>query len=78
MIYLHRITNPRMSNSSVRSIRIFEALCGLHNAKAVAVITTMWDHMNTEGAQDAATQRDQSLRDRVDFLGGLFRHGATM
>ena len=73
LIYIHRISDPRMSNSSVRSIRIFEALCGASNFRAVRIVTTMWDVLTADNARDAAIEREQSLQNRDDFFGSLVK-----
>lgn len=77
MIYVHRITDPRMSSSSLKSIRIFEHLCGESNFPAVYIVTTMWDMLRTKGAKAAAMEREELLRSRVDFFGHLVAGGAT-
>ncbi|KAF5849062.1 hypothetical protein GGP41_005977 [Bipolaris sorokiniana] len=78
MIYVHRITDVRMSGSSVKSLRIFEKICGEHCFPHVTVVTTMWDLIKTKEARDAATIRENTLRERAEFFGTLTRAGARM
>ena len=46
IIYLHRISDPRMSGSSVKNLRLFRKLCGAESMHNVALVTTMWDRVN--------------------------------
>lgn len=78
MIYAHRITDVRMSGSSVKSLRIFEKICGEHCFKHVTVVTTMWDLIKTQEAIDAATIRENTLKERTEFFGTLIRSDARM
>ncbi|KAJ6192387.1 P-loop containing nucleoside triphosphate hydrolase protein [Bipolaris maydis] len=78
MIYAHRITDVRMSGSSVKSLRIFEKICGEHCFKHVTVITTMWNLIKTQEAIDAATIRENTLKERAEFFGTLIRADARM
>lgn len=77
LIYVHRITDIRMSGSSLKSIRIFEALCGEGCFDAVTVVTTMWDDLQTETARNAAETRESTLRSRLEFFGHLIEKGAV-
>ncbi|PPR07926.1 hypothetical protein CVT24_000906 [Panaeolus cyanescens] len=43
IIYLHRISDNRMSGSPARNLKMFGKLCGDSGARRVAFITTMWD-----------------------------------
>ncbi|KAH6639506.1 P-loop containing nucleoside triphosphate hydrolase protein, partial [Boeremia exigua] len=76
MFYIHRITDVRMSNSSIKSLRIFEALCGSACFKDVTIITTMWDLLQTPDALQAAERREAALKSRDNFLGRLITGGA--
>lgn len=43
IIYLHRISDPRMSGSSIKNLRMFRKLCGAESMHNVSLVTTMWD-----------------------------------
>jgi hypothetical protein len=43
IIYLHRISDVRMSGSSTKNLRLFRKLCGSDNMTSVTLVTTMWD-----------------------------------
>ncbi|KDR82126.1 hypothetical protein GALMADRAFT_90708 [Galerina marginata CBS 339.88] len=43
IVYLHRITDNRMSGAPHRNLRLFGKLCGEKAAANVVLVTTMWD-----------------------------------
>ncbi|KAE9365819.1 P-loop containing nucleoside triphosphate hydrolase protein [Stipitochalara longipes BDJ] len=45
IIYLHRISDPRMSGSSIKNLRMFRKLCGAESMHNVSLVTTMWDRV---------------------------------
>ncbi|KAJ3502786.1 hypothetical protein NLJ89_g8729 [Agrocybe chaxingu] len=57
IVYLHRITDNRMSGSPHRNLRMFGELCGDRATSKVALVTTMWDRVN----QAIAEKRQQEL-----------------
>lgn len=65
-----------MSSSSLKSLRIFEKLCGQATFRDVTVVTTMWDMLQTEDAIRAAEAREAVLKDRDNFFGCLRDGGA--
>jgi hypothetical protein len=46
IIYLHRISDPRMSGSSIKNLRMFRKLCGVESMGNVSLVTTMWDKVS--------------------------------
>ncbi len=42
LIYLHSISEPRMTNSILTNLRMFRRLCGDENLKNVILATTKW------------------------------------
>jgi len=68
----------RMSGSSLKSLRIFEKICGERNFRDVVVVTTMWGSLKTDEAQDAAVVRMKMMEERPEFFGNLIRAGARM
>lgn len=65
-----------MSSSSLRSLRIFEALCGEACFGDVTIVTTMWDMLRSQEALQSAEKREATLQNRDDFLGRLIQGGA--
>ncbi|KAK0721566.1 hypothetical protein B0T26DRAFT_769042 [Lasiosphaeria miniovina] len=58
LVYLHRITDPRMQGTTLKSLDLFKKLCGPRALPAVVLATTMWP------ALEAAAPRRTSDRDR--------------
>lgn len=60
LVYLHRISDPRMSGSAIKNLRLFKALCGEQNYPHVVLATTMWTEIEEERA--IGQQREEELR----------------
>ena len=43
MVYLHRITNTRISGSARRALHLFQKICGEDSYKNVILATTFWN-----------------------------------
>ena len=55
-MYLHRITDTRMSDSVYKNIQIIGRLCGNVPLRWARLVTTMWDKANDrEVAQNRET-----------------------
>ena len=78
MIYVHRITDIRMSGSSLKCLRIFEKICGEECFPNVTIVTTMWGLLKNDDAIEAAETREGSLKERPEFFGTLMRGRARM
>ncbi|PSN64131.1 P-loop containing nucleoside triphosphate hydrolase protein [Corynespora cassiicola Philippines] len=77
IVYVHRITDTRMSGSSIKSVRTFEKLCGRDSFRHVTLATSMWDHLD-DSNQMIASEREHSLQSNPEFFGNLMREGAEM
>ena len=77
IIYLHRITDNRMSGSPHRNLRMFGELCGDQAVKKVVLVTTMWDRVKKDPAknQDTHNQRENQLFD--NYWKTMRDHGAS-
>jgi hypothetical protein len=79
IIYLHKITDNRMTGSSVRYLEIFKKLCGIAALPNVFLITTHWNELKDPAL---GCKRDQQLRDRfwramVDLGSSIYEfHGS--
>lgn len=72
IIYLHRISDNRLSGSSLRNLRMFKQLTGTGTWPNTVIGTTMWkanDHKNGE-------RREKELLDNADYFGGMLSQGA--
>jgi hypothetical protein len=58
ILYLHRITDIRMSGSAMRNMDLLRVLCGDHFLDHVTLVTTMWDSVHDRVGQD----REQELQ----------------
>ncbi|KAF8420753.1 P-loop containing nucleoside triphosphate hydrolase protein [Boletus edulis BED1] len=71
IIYVHRITDNRMSGSAYRNLQMFGRLCGSVPLPRTRLITTMWDQSKD---QAAGMRRETQLKD--DFWRALIQGGA--
>lgn len=80
LIYLHRITDTRVSGSSLKNIRVFQSLCGADAFKLDRVIlaTTMWSTLDSmEGGHEIGVQRSKEL-EHPDFWGQMLQEKKFM
>ena len=74
IIYLHRITDNRVSGSSMKNIRMFRKLCGADSMSNILLVTTMWENVDlAEG-----NQRERELRSEGTFWSAMIAHGARV
>lgn len=73
IIYMHRITDNRMSGSAQRYFEMFMRLCGDHNLENVVLLTTMWGEIKDEGK---GLQRERELR--REFWTEMEKNGSTI
>jgi hypothetical protein len=66
-----------MSSSSLKSLRIFEKICGDAAFRDVTVLTTMWEMLQSEEAIRAAEARERKLQDGEKHFGRLCKGGAA-
>lgn len=59
IIYLHRISDPRMEGSALRNLRMFRKLCGEEFMKNVILGTTFWD---LAGEETGAAREEELLQ----------------
>jgi len=59
IIYLHRITDNRMSGTAKRYFEMFQRLIGEKNLAHVVLMTTMWGELNDQGV---GLRRETQLR----------------
>ncbi|KIM49761.1 hypothetical protein M413DRAFT_21908 [Hebeloma cylindrosporum] len=73
VIYLHRISDLRMSEAPHRNLRMFGELSGNKSAKKVVLATTMWDKVCdiAEGEK-----RESALKEK--YWNVMLHHGAVV
>jgi hypothetical protein len=64
IIYLHRISAPRMEGSALRNLRMFRKLCGEDFLQNVILGTTFWDIVGEE----TGTARENELLETDGFF----------
>lgn len=74
LLYLHRITDPRMQGSSRKNLAVFKSLCGLDTLHQVTLVTTMWDK---ESCREQFEEREKELLEDDKFWRVMVEdHGA--
>lgn len=77
IIFLHRISDNRMSSSMKRNINMFKKLVGETAYENVAITTTMWwDGEEKMNARKETQLREEYFEDVLDGGGSLFRYEA--
>ncbi|KAF3911197.1 hypothetical protein AA313_de0209992 [Arthrobotrys entomopaga] len=72
IIYLHRISDTRYQSSAIKTLQMFQKICGTSAMKNVMLCTTRWDGVGaTLGAK-----REKQLKD--DFWAYMVHNGSTM
>ncbi|KAI6044167.1 P-loop containing nucleoside triphosphate hydrolase protein [Pisolithus marmoratus] len=72
ILYLHRISDNRVSGTPLRNYNMFKELCGKDNFKNVILVTTMWD----EVAEEVGSAREKELRS--DFWRSMISLGSSV
>ncbi|KFY98985.1 hypothetical protein V498_01084 [Pseudogymnoascus sp. VKM F-4517 (FW-2822)] len=75
LLYLHPVNKPRVDGSSLRSLKLFRALCGEKNFANVVIGTTFWDSI---GDLRIGLQREKELCESADFWGPMMRKGSRV
>lgn len=78
VVYLHRITDTRVSGSSLKSIRILQNLCGADAFDRVVLATNMWSVLDSmEGGHEIGLQRCEELK-HAEFWGEMIQKKSIM
>ena len=79
IIYLHRITDNRMSGSAMRSLTLLKKMCGHEAAKYATLVTTMWDGLRVDGVDyHKACKREEELRHTTEYWGSMLDQGSRI
>jgi len=74
-IFLHRITDNRVSGSSLKMMQIFEALVGSASMPSVLLVTTMWDRIPQYDGQRREAELERGFWNHMVGAGArLARH----
>lgn len=74
ILYLHRITDPRMQGSAKKNLFMLKKLCGEDGLKNVLLVSTMWEVFN----ESKGYSREQQLVNTEEFWGVLVHSGARV
>lgn len=78
IIYLHRITDPRMGGSALKNLYMFQKLCGERGLSSVILATTMWTSLeSTDAGQEVGRRREDELR-MPQFWGSMVDRGSEI
>lgn len=75
VIYLHRITDNRITGTSLLGLRIFQDFCGEHFYQNVVLATTMWDAVPEESFL-RLENREAQLNGSDVFWGDMIDKGS--
>ncbi|KAN0070787.1 P-loop containing nucleoside triphosphate hydrolase protein [Elaphomyces granulatus] len=79
IIYLHRISDPKMQGSALRNLRMFKQLCGTNNLNSVILATTHWRNADDISIPESVGQaRTKELMETRDFWGGMIERGSKV
>jgi len=79
IIYLHRITDPRMPGSALKNLKVLQQLCGRAALPNVRLVTTRWNEVRRgDGGFEQAVQRETELMASDKFWAGMIRDGCRV
>ncbi|KAF4470799.1 hypothetical protein FALBO_2295 [Fusarium albosuccineum] len=77
ILYLHRISDNRVSGSAMKNFTLLEKMCGPTAASRVFLIMTMWDLTETgKLSSREAEMREMRLASTMEFWGTLCQQGS--
>ncbi|KAK4155080.1 hypothetical protein C8A00DRAFT_13861 [Chaetomidium leptoderma] len=78
LVYLHRISDPRMQGSALKNLHMFQKLCGDRGLASVVLATTMWKGLEaTEEGRQIGQQRSEDLQ-KPEFWGAMIKRGSRI
>jgi len=81
VLYLHRISDPKMNGAAKRALDLFRALCGEDAMRNVIIVTTRWDRVNPgegERRYNELQSSDFCYKPLLDQGAQMRRHSGTM
>jgi len=74
IIYLHRISDPRMQGSALSNFRMLQMLCGDNAFQNVVLVTSFWDMVDAS----IGKAREAELRNKEEFWAKMVRKGSKI
>ncbi|KAH7635285.1 P-loop containing nucleoside triphosphate hydrolase protein [Sordaria sp. MPI-SDFR-AT-0083] len=78
ILYLHPITDNRVSGSALRTFNLLRAFCGPQALKCAALVTTKWDSLRSAKDDLAASDRESELKYTSNFWGLMRQQGSQV
>lgn len=79
IVYLHKITDNRMSGSSILNLNMFKKLCGEHIYPHIVLATTMWGILR--GSEENVQKGEDAMKElvaRPDWWGLMYDRGSKI
>ncbi|CAE6491248.1 unnamed protein product [Rhizoctonia solani] len=78
ILYLHRITDNRMSGASIRALNLFEKICGNHAMQNAVIITNMWSTPRDPQEESRENQlKTEYFKNAIENGAKVARRGRT-
>jgi hypothetical protein len=74
IIFLHRISDPRLAGSGRRNLMMFKKLCGEKAYQSVVLATSMWSKVTEEEGE----RREKELIETPEFWGHMYQKGSQV
>jgi len=75
IIYLHRISDPRMGGTAKKNLRVFREICGDKNLGHVRIVTTNWNLVDEkQGNSRQVALAEGAFKPLTDARAKLCRH----
>jgi hypothetical protein len=74
LIFIHRISDPKMGGTALSNLRMFRKLCGPDCLKNVVLATTFWGSVNKETGE----AREKELIENDKFWGRMVAKGSKV
>ncbi|KAI8719933.1 hypothetical protein NCS52_00775600 [Fusarium sp. LHS14.1] len=78
IVFLHPISDNRMSGAAVRNIRMIKAVCGFSSYENLAITTTMWPEETSYVEAKSLEDRENDMMTNDRYFGDLVAEGATV
>jgi len=79
ILYMHRISDPRVGGVARKNLKMFHSLCGDAGLGNVRIVTTNWNRVGEqEGIAREAALRTNAFKALIDGGAGLRRHTNTV
>jgi hypothetical protein len=74
MIYLHRISDNRLTNTTIRNLKMFRRLCGPNPMPNIVLATNFWNFVDEE----TGARREKLLTSDPQSWGKMVRRGSRV